>query len=150
LAGTRNPTSEKHLHVFIMLNRNDVNAVIHSHAEYSTILSIARMRLGPIVDEIIPFIGGCELAEYGMAGSEDIAHKAVQALGKNYAVFLPNHGNVCCGTNMKHAYTILQQVEFAAKVQYKASLLGTVYALPEEAEEDEKEMFEIMRDLGNI
>jgi len=150
VAGTRNPTSEKHLHVFIMLNRNDVNAVIHSHAEYSTILSIARMRLGPIVDEIIPFIGGCELAEYGMAGSEDIAHKAVQALGKNYAVFLPNHGNVCCGRDMKHAFTVLQQVEFAAKVQYKASLLGTVYALPEEAEEDEKEMFEIMRDLGNL
>jgi ribulose-5-phosphate 4-epimerase/fuculose-1-phosphate aldolase len=51
---------------------------------------------------------------------------------------------------MKHAYTVLQQVEFAAKVQYKASLLGTIYALPEEAEEDEKEMFEIMRDVGNL
>ncbi|MBD3213773.1 MAG: hypothetical protein GF311_14275 [Candidatus Lokiarchaeota archaeon] len=150
LAGTRNPTSEKHLHVYTMLARQDVNAIIHSHAEYSTILSIARMPLGPIVDEIIPFIGGCDIAEYGMAGSEDIANKAIQALGNNYAVFLPNHGNVCCGTNMKHAYTVLQQVEFAAKVQYKASLLGTIYALPEEAEEDEKEMFEIMRDVGNL
>jgi D-3-phosphoglycerate dehydrogenase len=150
LAGRRNPTSEKHLHVYTMLARQDVNAIIHSHAEYSTILSIARMRLGPIVDEIIPFIGGCEIAEYGMAGSEDIANKAIQALGNNYAVFLPNHGNVCCGTNMKHAYTVLQQVEFAAKVQYKAALLGTIYALPEEAEEDEKEMFEIMREVGNL
>jgi len=150
IAGTRNPTSEKHLHVYIMLARDDVNAIIHSHAEYSTILSIARMPLGPIVDEIIPFIGGCELAEYGMAGSEDIANKASVGLGNNYAVFLPNHGNVCCGTSMKHAYTVLQQVEFAAKVQYKASLLGTIYAIPEEAEEDEKEMFDIMRDLGDL
>ena len=149
LAGKRNPTSEKHLHVYIMLAREDVNAVIHSHAEYSTILSIARMRLGPIVDEIIPFIGGCEVAEYGMAGTENIAIKAVQALGNNYAVFLPNHGNVCCGTNMKHAYTVLQQVEFAARIQYRASLFGTIYAIPEEAEEDEKEMFEIMRDAGD-
>jgi L-fuculose-phosphate aldolase len=150
LAGKRNPTSEKHLHVNVMLARDDVNAVIHSHAKYSTILSISRMRLGPVVDEIIPFIGGCEVAEYGMAGTEDIARKAVKALGNNYAVFLANHGNVCCGNDMKHAYTVLQQVEFAAEIQYRASLLGTIYALPEEAEEDEKEMFEIMRDAGKL
>jgi len=150
LAGKRNPTSEKHLHVNVMLAREDVNAVIHSHAKYSTILSIARMRLGPVVDEIIPFIGGCEVAEYGMAGTEDIARKVVAALGTNYAVFVANHGNVCCGNTMKHSYTVLQQVEFAAEIQYRASLLGTIYALPEEAEEDEKEMFEIMRDAGNI
>ncbi|TFF95097.1 MAG: hypothetical protein EU547_07905, partial [Promethearchaeota archaeon] len=150
LAGKRNPTSEKHLHVKTMLARDDINAVIHSHAKYSTVLSIARMRLGPVVDEIIPFIGGCEVAEYGMAGTEDIARKAIGALGSNYAVFLANHGNVCCGTNMKHAYTVLQQVEFAAEIQYRASLLGTIYALPEEAEKDEKEMFEIMRDAGNL
>lgn len=150
IAGSRNPTSEKHLHVNVYLSRPDVRAIIHSHAPYSTILSIARMPIGPIVDEIIPFIGGCELAEYGMAGTEDISFKAVQALGNNYAVMLPNHGNVCCGTDMKHAYTVLQQVEFAARVQYKASLLGTIYAIPEDAEEDEKEMFEIMREANDM
>ena len=150
IAGYRNPTSEKHLHVNVYLSRPDVRAVIHSHAPYSTILSIARMPLGPIVDEIIPFIGGCELAEYGMAGTEEISLKAVQALGNNYAVMLPNHGNVCCGTDMKHAFTVLEQVEFAAKVQYKASLLGTIYAIPEDAEEDEKEMFEIMREANDM
>ncbi|MFW9949314.1 MAG: NAD(P)-dependent oxidoreductase [Candidatus Thorarchaeota archaeon] len=150
LAGTRNPTSEKHLHVNVFLSRKDINAIIHSHAPYSTILSIARIPLGPIVDEIIPFIGGCELAEYGMAGTEDIAQKAITALGNNYAVFLPNHGNVCCGTDMKHALTVLQLVEFAAQIQYKASLLGTIYALPEEAEKDEKEMFEIMREANEL
>ena len=150
LAGVRNPTSEKHLHVNILLSRKDINAVIHSHAPYSTILSIARIPLGPIVDEIIPFIGGCEIAEYGMAGTEDISRKALKALGNNYAVFLPNHGNICIGTDMHHAFTVLTQLEFAAKVQYKASLLGTIYALPEEAEKDEKEMFEIMREANDM
>jgi L-fuculose-phosphate aldolase len=150
IAGVRNPTSEKHLHVSIMLARKDINAVIHSHAPYSTILSIARIPLGPIVDEIIPFIGGCEIADYGMAGTEDISQKALKALGSNYAVFLPNHGNICVGTDMKHAYTVLELLEFASKVQYKASLLGTIYALPEEAEKDEKEMFEIMREANDM
>jgi D-3-phosphoglycerate dehydrogenase len=150
IAGTRNPTSEKQLHLNILLSRRDVNAVIHSHAPYSTILSIARMPLGPIVDEIIPFIGGCEIAEYGMAGTQEISQKALNALGNNYAVFLPNHGNICIGTDLKHAYRVLQLVEFAAKIQYRASLLGTIYALPEDAEKDEKEMFEIMREANDM
>jgi D-3-phosphoglycerate dehydrogenase len=150
IAGVRNPTSEKHLHVNIMLTRKDINAVIHSHAPYSTILSIARMPLGPIVDEIIPFIGGCEIADYGMAGTEDISQKALKALGNNYAAFLPNHGNICVGIDMRHAFTVLELLEFASKIQYKASLLGTIYALPEDAEKDEKEMFEIMREANDM
>ena len=150
ITGKRNPTSEKHLHVNIMLARKDINAVIHSHAPYSTILSIARIPLGPIVDEIIPFIGGCDIADYGMAGTEDISQKALKALDNNYAAYLPNHGNICVGTDMKHAYTVLELLEFASKIQYKASLLGTIYALPEEAEKDEKEMFEIMREANDM
>ena len=90
------------------------------------------------------------MAEYGMAGTEDLSHKALKALGNNYAVFLPNHGNICIGTDIQHAYTVLQQVEFAAKVQYKASLLGNIYALPEEAEKDEREIFEIMREANDM
>ena len=78
------------------------------------------------------------------------SQKALTALGNNYAVFLPNHGNICIGTDIKHAYTVLQLVEFAAKIQYRASLLGTIYALPEEAENDEKEMFEIMREANDM
>ena len=38
-----------------------------------------------LFDEIYPFIGGCEVAEYGMAGTDDLAQKAVKALGNNYA-----------------------------------------------------------------
>ncbi len=150
LAGTRNPTSEKMLHLEIFRARDDVSAIIHSHAPFSTTLSIARMSIGPIVDEILPFIGGCEVAEYGLAGTEDLAYKAVKALGNNYALFLANHGNVCCGNSMDHAWTVCQQVELAAKIQYRASLLGTIYALPEEAEESSKEIFEIMQEVNRI
>ncbi len=113
---------------------------------FSTAMSIARMSIGPIVDEIYPFIGGCEVAEYGMAGTDDLAQKAVKALGNNYAVFLANHGNLCCGTTMEHAWNILNIIEHAAKTQLYALLLGTIYAIPQEAEDKEKEIFDIMRE----
>lgn len=148
LLGKRNPTSEWRLHRAIYHARPGIKAIVHSHAPYSTALSIARMPIGPIVDEVIPFIGGCDVAEFAMAGTEDLADNAVKALGENLALFMANHGNVCCGATMDQAWTVCLQVENAAKIQYRASLLGTIYALPEEAEEAEKEIFEIMRDMG--
>ncbi|MHA1200040.1 MAG: NAD(P)-dependent oxidoreductase, partial [Candidatus Heimdallarchaeaceae archaeon] len=148
IAGHRNPTSERRLHLAIYNARKNIDAIVHSHAPYSTALSIARMPIGPIVDEVIPFIGGCEVAEFGMAGSDDLANNAVEALGENLAVFIANHGNVACGRSLEQAWTVCQQVEMTAKIQYRASLLGTIYAIPEEAEEEEKEIFDIMKDMG--
>ena len=148
IVGSRNPTSERKLHQAIYKARDDIKAIVHSHAPYSTALSIARIPIGPIVDEIIPFIGGCEVAEFGMAGTDELANNAVAALGENLAVFIANHGNVCCGATLEQAWTVCQQVEMAAKTQYRAALLGTIFAIPEEAEEAEKEMFDLMKDLN--
>ncbi|MGV9173337.1 MAG: class II aldolase/adducin family protein [Promethearchaeia archaeon] len=77
-----NPTSENQLHLRIYQERSDINAIIHSHAPFSTALAIAKLPIGSIVDEVIPFIGGCEVADYGMAGSEDLAENVIAALGE--------------------------------------------------------------------
>lgn len=148
LAGKRNPSSERRLHLAIYRERDDVKAVIHSHAPFSTTLSIAKMPLGPFVDEIIPFIGGCEVSEFGMAGTEELAENAVKALGNNMTVMIANHGNVGCGKDLEQAWFTCQLVEFAAKIQYRAATLGTMYAIPEEAEESEKEIYDIMKDMN--
>ena len=150
IVGTRNPTSERKMHIRIYQERDDVHAIIHSHAPFSTVLSIAKIPIGPIVDEVIPFIGGCKVAEYGFAGTDELAENAVNALGDNYSCFLANHGNVCAGISMEHAWTICQQVEMTAKVQYHASLLGTIYALPEDAEEQEDEIFSVMKEVNGM
>ncbi len=149
IIGRRNPTSETRMHLAIYRARQDIKAIVHSHAPYSTALSIARIPIGPIVDEVIPFIGGCEVAEFGMAGTDDLADNAVDALGDNLAVFIANHGNVACGVNLDQAWTVCQQAEMAAKIQYRASLLGTIYAIPEEAEETEREIYDLMRDMDS-
>ena len=148
LAGKRNPSSERRLHLAIYRERDDVKAVIHSHAPFSTTLSIAKMPLGPFVDEIIPFIGGCEVSEFGMAGTDELAENAVAALGNNMTVMIANHGNVGCGKDLEQAWFTCQLVEFAAKIQYRAATLGTMYAIPEEAEESEKEIYDIMKDMN--
>ena len=149
IIGRRNPTSETRMHLAIYRARQDIKAIVHSHAPYSTALSIARIPIGPIVDEVIPFIGGCEVAEFGMAGTDELADNAVDALGDNLAVFIANHGNVACGVNLDQAWTVCQQAEMAAKIQYRASLLGTIYSIPEEAEETEREIYDLMKDMDS-
>ncbi|MHA1684069.1 MAG: NAD(P)-dependent oxidoreductase [Promethearchaeota archaeon] len=145
IEGRRNPTSERRMHIAIFKARPDVNAIIHTHAPFSTALSIAKVPIGPFVDEFIPFVGGCDVAEFGLAGSKELARNVVDALGDNYAVFIANHGNVCCGTSMEHAWMICKMVEQAAMTQFYASMFGTMYALPEDAEEEEKEIFDVMK-----
>jgi D-3-phosphoglycerate dehydrogenase len=146
IEGSRNPSSERKLHIRIYQARPDVHFIIHSHAPFSTVLSIARVPLGPFVDEIIPFIGGCNVSEYGEAGSDELAENTVNALGENNTAFIANHGNVCVGVSAEHAWRNCELVEFAAKIQYQASQMGTIYAIPEDAEEHEKEIFSIMKD----
>ena len=148
VAGKRNPSSERRLHLSIYRERDDVKAVIHSHAPFSTALSIAKMPLGPFVDEIIPFIGGCEVSEFGMAGTDELAENAVTALGNNMTVMIANHGNVGCGKDLEQAWFACQLVEFAAKIQHHAATLGTMYAIPEEAEDSEKEIYDIMKEMN--
>ena len=148
LVGNRNPSSERRLHLAIYRKRNDINAIIHSHAPFSTALSIAKMPIGPFVDEIIPFIGGCEISQFGMAGTDEIAENVVAALGENMAVMIANHGNVGCGHSLEQAWFTCQLVEFAAKIQYRAATLGTMYAIPEETEESEKEIYNILKETN--
>ncbi|MHA1371437.1 MAG: class II aldolase/adducin family protein, partial [Promethearchaeota archaeon] len=128
--------------------RDDINAIIHSHPPYSTALSVARVPIGPVVDEFIPFVGGCEVARFAMAGTQELADYCVKALKDNYAVLLANHGNVCCGKDLDHAWNICKSVENAAKTQLLSAIYGKIYAIPEDAEGEEREIFELMRDIS--
>ncbi|MHA1716397.1 MAG: NAD(P)-dependent oxidoreductase [Promethearchaeota archaeon] len=148
IEGTRNPSSEIRLHLAIYQARDDINAIIHSHPPYSTALSVARVPIGPVVDEFIPFVGGCEVARFAMAGTQELADYCVKALKDNYAVLLANHGNVCCGKDLDHAWNICKSVENAAKTQLLSAIYGKIYAIPEDAEGEEREIFELMRDIS--
>jgi len=61
IIGRRNPTSEKRVHLAIYRAREDIKAIVHSHAPYSTALSIAIMSIGGILFDVISFIVGCEV-----------------------------------------------------------------------------------------
>ncbi|MFW9938346.1 MAG: NAD(P)-dependent oxidoreductase, partial [Candidatus Thorarchaeota archaeon] len=133
IEGERNPSVEKQLHLGIYESRDDINAIIHSHGIFSTILSTLNLSLPPVIEELVPYLGGeIECAEYGEAGSEELAESVINSLGEKNALILANHGNICCGSHLEGAYTVLEYLERGSKIYYLAKLLKDPNLLPDD------------------
>jgi L-ribulose-5-phosphate 4-epimerase len=151
IEGDRNPSVEKHMHLNVYKERDDVNAIIHAHSIYSTVLSALKLSLPPVMEELVPYIGGEVLcAEYGEAGSEELAKTVNESLEERNAVFLANHGNLCCGSHLEGAKTVLDYVERGSKIYYMAKLIEDPNLLPEDTVDYEIDIFEIFKESKKI
>ena len=151
IEGERNPSVEKHLHLGIYKEREDVDAIIHSHGMYSTILGTLNLSLPPIMEELVPYLGGEILcSDYGEAGSEELADNVKVSLEERNAVILANHGSLCCGSHLEGAYTVLQYLERGSKTYYLAKLIKEPNLLPEDTIDYEKDIFELFKESKKI
>jgi len=151
IEGERNPSVEKHLHLGIYKEREDVNVIIHSHGIYSTILSTLNLSLPPVMEELVPYLGGeVACSEYGEAGSEELADNVKTSLEERNAVILANHGSLCCGSHLEGAYTVLQYLERGSKIYYLAKLIKEPNLLPEDTIEYEMDIFDLFKDSKKI
>jgi L-fuculose-phosphate aldolase len=142
------PSVETPMHLAVFKARPDVNGIIHSHAIYSTILAVLRKPIPPIIEELLVYVGDeVKVAEYGSAGSDELARNAVKALAGNSAILLANHGNLCVGKSLLKAFNLCALVEKAARIYVEALKLGGLHYLPEEVVEAEKEMYKAMKDM---
>jgi L-fuculose-phosphate aldolase len=148
LRSERRPTSEFKMHLGVFKAREDVGAVIHAHPLYSSVLAVAGEPIRPILDEMIPYLGGqVEVAEFGPSGSLELAEKVVKALGKKSAVLLANHGTLCTGKNLSRAYQTTKYVEKWSHIQILASIMGKLRTIPEERQAQELPFFEYLKSL---
>jgi len=124
--GFRVPSVEREMHVAAYNSRPDVNAVIHTHPLYSTVLGVNRMELPGISEDFVQIVGDKAIcSEYALPGTSELAANASKALGpERNAVLLPNHGALCVGTDMKHALTVVTVTEKAAHIYIMARSIG--------------------------
>nr|WP_257789197.1 class II aldolase/adducin family protein [Spiroplasma clarkii] len=119
-------TSEIAMHLEIYRQRADVNAVIHSHAKYSTIFAVLHKELQPIL-HVFGFAGTktVQVAPYATYGTKKMAEVVCQTLGPTaYNVLLANHGNLSVGVDIESTYNVLEELEFCAEIQWKAECIG--------------------------
>ena len=131
--GSATPAIEKVMHVAVLNAREDVNAVIHIHPLYSSVLGVNGMELPGISEDFVQIVGDKMIcAEYALPGTPELARNAVKALGDRNAVLLPNHGTLCVGKDLKDAFKICYVVEKTAHIYILAKSIGTPRLISEE------------------
>lgn len=141
LDGRYKPSSEVPMHTAVLRARPDIKATVHTHAMFATIMAMGdHSVLRPITPPQCEFtpVG---IVPFTMPGSNDVADKVVEALGKDgRAVLIKNHGMFCCGKNMKAAMAATVYTEEMAVTTFYAKLLGTYEPMPEEGEKAMKDL----------
>ncbi len=125
ISGRYSPSTELAMHLYIYLQRPDVNAVVHAHPPYATGFATARQPLtGCIFPEVIVGLGAIPLADYATPSTIEVV-KAITPYVKNTdAILLANHGVVTYGKDLTDAYFKMEKVEHAAHITFVARLLG--------------------------
>ncbi len=131
--GERKPSSEWRLHAYIYKKRQDVNAIVHTHSLYASVLSVMGEGIPVIIDEQVIYIKGTvDVSEYAMTGTWELAENVYKALGNKKAALIKNHGLVAVGENADIALNIALITEKLAKIYYLAKVGGKVDTVPKE------------------
>ncbi len=131
LQGSRKPSSEMPMHLFVYRNRPDINSCIHSHAPYLTAFAIAGIQLAAnILPEIVLSVGNIPLTAYAPPGTEEVAKSLEPHIEQNNAFALRNHGLLTIGHSLEEAYNRHETVEHYARIVYLARKLGELQNIP--------------------
>lgn len=142
LAGQLKPSVETELHLNIYSTRPDVNAIVHTHSEFASMVSIMGLTIPPILDDQVIYLGGeIPVSGHAIPGTKKLADNVSSALGKANAVIMANHGALAVGIDMNKALFNSRLLEKLAKVFVYATLSGKIQKLPPLEVEKEIELF---------
>ena len=120
------PSSEVGMHLEIYKKRPDVNAIIHTHAPYTTGFAFSDKKIkrlegfGQIKKPYIASI------EYEKPGTEELALSASDGIKEEDVLILKNHGVICVGENLKECESLAVFIEESAKTQFVSLMLNSV------------------------
>ena len=119
------PSSELGFHLALVNQRPDIQAVVHTHSDYSTAMACLRWEL-PAVHYLIGSAGfHVPLAPYATFGTQALADGICETIGDGNAVLLANHGLVTVGVSLSKAFSTAEMVEYVAKLYLITKSVGT-------------------------
>jgi ribulose-5-phosphate 4-epimerase/fuculose-1-phosphate aldolase len=129
LNGSAPPPIEFHIHSEVYRARADVNAVMHTHPRWSTLLTSAGVQYQPVFGQ------GALLGEVAVLDSPLSINTAVKGrtlaatLRDRSAILLKAHGAVVVGTDIVECFALAAYLEENAQRQYRALQIGAPYVL---------------------
>jgi len=137
------PSSERLLHCEIYRARPEVEAVVHAHAAYATILGMSGIPFTPVTTEAA-FFGDIPRVPFIMPGSRDLAVAVREALGAGSAVLMRNHGLVVAASSLRQAANAAEIVERVSQ------LIWSCHAVGKKPPTLPKDVLATLRDIGRM
>ena len=125
------PSSETRFHLALLRNRQDINAVVHTHQVYATTIACMRWEL-PAVHYLVGFSGNkVPLAEYAEYGTQELSDNILRAIGNYNACLMANHGIVTVGATLGAAFAAAEELELVSRLYYQTRCMGEPAILPD-------------------
>jgi len=141
--GSRKPSVEHSMHTIFYTNRDDVNAVVHTHSTSASTMAALHWSL-PAVNYLVALVGGTEVpcARYEIFSTPELAKATLEGMGKCFGAFMANHGFIAAAPDLPRAFNIAEEIERCSTIYLKAKAAGEPKIIP-----DEKifEMFEMAK-----
>ena len=130
--GNGKPPLEFHLHAGVYKARADVQAVIHAHPNWSTILSTAGVEYLPVYAQGSLVYPLPVLDSPDSINNPEMAKRLTDTLQDRPAALMKAHGAVTCGDSLVDAFVLMNYLEDNAERQYMAAQIGTPYSFTQE------------------
>ncbi len=130
--GAPRPPAELPLHIALYRARPDIEAVVHGHPQWSTLLSSAgreyevTMAQGALLGEVPVFSSPLSM------NNAEIGNALAGLLGDGRAALLRAHGSVVVGKDVLEATVLAIYLELNAERQARAATLGKPYVFSDE------------------
>ena len=122
--GTRKPSSEIRMHLYVYRNRPDVSAIVHAHPIMATAFTLAGFPFNSkVLPEVWLMLGDVPTAPYATPSTPEVPESIAPYVEKHWAILLRRHGALTFGKNVMEAYLRMEKLEHAAKILFFASML---------------------------
>jgi L-fuculose-phosphate aldolase len=125
--GGAKPPLEFHIHSEVYRARPDVNAIMHTHPQWSTFLTMTGTPYRPVYAQGV-LLGDIPLMDSPLSvNTKAMGERLAATLGGGPAALLKAHGVVVVGADIVECFALAAYVEENAYRQYMAMQIGEPY-----------------------
>lgn len=117
------PSSELMMHISAYENREDIDAVVHTHSRFATAFAVLNKKIPAVVYELFNLkckAGYIPVAPYGRPGTMELAISIIESLKIADVLLLQGHGVLAVADNLKEALLKSAYTEDLAQIYYLA------------------------------
>ena len=120
--GKLKPSSELKLHCEVYKTRPHINAVIHTHQMYASIVAAAQQDVVVLDEAHQKILGGkiIKAAPYALPNTKKITVETAKAIETSNAALMSNHGVVCIGKDLEDTFAVARTLEKACELYNKS------------------------------